>query len=79
MVKDFVLDANTIPFDDLKRGVRDSTYEQCPACLKYLVWRMIPAENIRCDKQREEFWGAPCFYETVSGYTCPSCGEYIDF
>ena len=73
------IDANTIHFDDLKLGMRNNTYEQCPECLKYLIWDKIPHENIKLGREHEEFWGAPCSYDTVKGYVCPACGADISF
>ena len=79
MANSWELDANTIDFDDLKLGMRNNTYEQCPECLKYLIWDKIPHENIILGREHEEFWGAPCSYDTVKGYVCPVCGADISF
>ena len=73
------IDANTIHFDDLKAGIRGNKYEQCPECLKYLIWDKIPHENIKLGREHEEFWGAPCSYDMVKGYVCPACGADISF
>lgn len=73
------LDISNMDFDDLKAGMRSNKYEQCPECKKYLVWDKIPDENIILDRNREEFWGAPCYYDSVAGYICPNCSTKIEF
>lgn len=73
------VDANEIFFDDLKAGMKSQKYEQCPACNTYFLWDKIPDELVKTATEHEQFWGAPCSYETVIGYICPNCGEDIQF
>jgi len=78
MANSWELDANTIDFDDLKLGMRNNTYAQCPECLKYLVWDKIPHENILTYR---EYHGEPNLTpETiVTGFICVMCGSKIEF
>jgi len=73
------LDIVNLHFDDLKAGMKSDKYIQCPECKVYLIWESIPDENILKDTNHEEFWGAPCSYESVVGYLCPACVTKIEF
>ena len=74
-----VVDANDIYFDDLQSGMRHQRYIQCPGCCTYFVWDKLPDDCVILNKEREEFWGAPAYYESVSGWICPECGNRVSF
>jgi hypothetical protein len=73
------VDVLAMDFDDLKAGMKNNDIVQCPDCHAYLKWKGIPNENIIQGTEHEEFWGAPCSYQTVEGYICPECTAKIDF
>ena len=79
MANSWELDANTIDFDDLKLGMRNNTYAQCPECLKYLIWDKIPHENNLDGNMKSFGEHHALMILMVEGYVCPACGADISF
>lgn len=49
--------------------------EICEGCFGGVLWERVDNEDMITGKEYEEFWGAPCSYDTVEGYRCPLCGH----
>jgi predicted nucleic acid-binding Zn ribbon protein len=73
-----MIDISKMDFDDLKKCMKDQTYEQCPECKAYLVWKDIPDENVITIR---EYHGQPNLTPEVQvmGYICTECGTRIYF
>jgi hypothetical protein len=62
----------------LKRNLHD-IWEQCEECLDIFIWDKIPDHSVLMETEHEQFWGAPCSYQTVVGFICPECGHRNNF
>jgi hypothetical protein len=55
----------------LRQVVRDiRTQDRCMNCGK-----LIDGEEQTTIRQKDEFWGAPCYQEIVTGYICSYCNH----